>query len=550
MRYLFVAALMVWSGWAAGTAADAAEKDAAGPLSVSLRDRVETSLGTGRHHIRTTPETWTAAETAIILCDVWDAHHCLRAVQRGTELAPRLNQVVEDLRRRGATVIHAPSDCMAYYEKHPARKRAIDTPPSKKLPADITSWCRQIPAEEKAEYPVDQSDGGEDDEPQEHAEWQRKLADQGRNPRLPWIKQMEAIRIDDARDYVTDKGDEVWSILEQRGIKNVILAGVHTNMCVLGRPFGLRQLAKNGKHVVLMRDMTDTMYNPARWPYVSHFTGTDRVIEHIEKYVCPTITSDQVLGGETFRFSKDTRPHVVMVVAEDEYKTEKSLPRYAADTLGQDFRVSFVFGSDQERNEIPGIDLVQQADVLLVSARRRVLRPEAMKLLRDYVASGKPVVGIRTASHAWSLRTGVPPEGFVMWPEWDPQVLGGHYSNHHPAGKSSKISLAAMGAQPPLLRDIPSAGFSSSSSLYRVTPLEPGTVPLLLGEIDGAAAEPVAWTFRRADGGRSFYTSLGSEADFQQEPFRRLLFNALHWTADREIPAAMPAPGPVPDRKI
>ena len=76
---------------------------------------------------------------------------------------------------------------------------------------------------------------------------------------------------------------------------------------MLGRPFGLRQLAKNGKNVVLMRDLTDTMYNPARWPYVSHFRGTDLIIEHIEKYVCPTVTSDQVVGGQPFRFKGDVR---------------------------------------------------------------------------------------------------------------------------------------------------------------------------------------------------------------------------------------------------
>ena len=63
-------------------------------------------------------------------------------------------------------------------------------------------------------------------------------------------------------DAISDSGVEIWNLLEERGINNVILLGVHTNMCVLGRPFGLRQMAKNGKNVVLMRDMTDTMYNP------------------------------------------------------------------------------------------------------------------------------------------------------------------------------------------------------------------------------------------------------------------------------------------------
>ncbi|HSG72338.1 MAG TPA: SMP-30/gluconolactonase/LRE family protein, partial [Planctomycetaceae bacterium] len=110
---------------------------------------------------------------------------------------------------------------------------------------------------------------------------------------------------DSERDFISDRGDEVWNVLESRGIRNVILTGVHVNMCVLGRPFGLRQMARNGKNVVLMRDMTDTMYNPKSWPYVSHFEGTFRIIAHIERFVCPTITSDQIIGGKPFRFRGD-----------------------------------------------------------------------------------------------------------------------------------------------------------------------------------------------------------------------------------------------------
>ncbi len=106
---------------------------------------------------------------------------------------------------------------------------------------------------------------------------------------------------------MSDSGVEIWNLLEQRGIKNVVLLGVHLNMCVSGRPFGLRQLAKNGKHVVLMRDMTDTMYNPAKWPYVDHFKGTALFVEHVEKYICPTMTSDQILGGRPFVFNGQSK---------------------------------------------------------------------------------------------------------------------------------------------------------------------------------------------------------------------------------------------------
>ncbi len=196
---------------------------------------------------------------------------------------------------------------MDAYKDHPARLAALKTPRSKSLPKDIAAWCNRIPAEEKGIYPIDQSDGGEDDDPAEHRAWADKLQKMGRNPRAPWKSQIDVLKIED-RDIISDNGEEIWSVLEQRGSDNVILLGVHTNMCVLGRPFGLRQMAKNGKNVVLMRDLTDTMYNPARAPFVSHFAGTDLIIEHIEKWVCPTITSDQFLGDKPFRFAGDKRP--------------------------------------------------------------------------------------------------------------------------------------------------------------------------------------------------------------------------------------------------
>lgn len=224
------------------------------------------------------------------------------------EFVPRLNQVLSEARRRGATIIHAPSDCLAAYADHPARQRALAVPPSDQLPAGIRAWCSRIPAEEQAAYPIDQSDGGGDDESREHAQWEAKLVALGRNPGTPWKSQSPLITIDPERDYLSDRGDEIWSILQQRGIERVILTGVHANMCILGRPFGLRQMVKNSRQVVFLRDLSDSMYNPERWPHVDHFTGHDLVISHIERFVCPTITSDQFLGGKPFRWQADKRP--------------------------------------------------------------------------------------------------------------------------------------------------------------------------------------------------------------------------------------------------
>jgi len=284
--------------------ADAAADNANARFDVTKQFRKDSQAKPGQYELVTAKEAWKTSETAIIVCDMWDLHHCFNAVQRVGELVPRMNKVLEHARTQGVLIIHAPSDCMDFYKDYPGRALAQAAPKAANLPKDIGAWCYKIPEEEKGKYPIDQSDGGEDDDPKEHAQWAEKLKEMGRNPRAPWKRQHEGLVIRDG-DPISASGVEIWNMLEARGIKNVILLGVHTNMCILGRPFGLRRMASNGKNVVLMRDMTDTMYNPKMEPYVSHFKGTELIIEYIEKYVCPTITSDQVIGGKMFRFKGD-----------------------------------------------------------------------------------------------------------------------------------------------------------------------------------------------------------------------------------------------------
>ena len=158
----------------------AAEDPAA--FALTLRYRVPVAEKSNLFHTLTESENWPADKTAVVVCDVWDSHHCLNAVRRVQEMAPRMNEFLREARRRGALIIHAPSDCMQAYEGHPARRRAQEAPRADNLPAEIGQWCHQIPAEEQGQYPIDQSDGGEDDDPQEHSEWKRKLAAEGRNP--------------------------------------------------------------------------------------------------------------------------------------------------------------------------------------------------------------------------------------------------------------------------------------------------------------------------------------------------------------------------------
>ncbi len=524
-RSLITLLVVAASVLASGIAQHAAAADG---IQLHKRYQEETAEGSGRFHTRIKSETWEPKATAVIVCDMWDRHHCLNATRRGAEVAPRMNQVLKKLRSQGVTVIHAPSSCVGAYQDHPARKHAMQTPRAKSFPAEISQWCHQIPSEEQGEYPIDQSDGGEDDDPQEHAAWAKKLEQLGLNPRGPWKSQTDLLEIK-PQDYISDQGEEIWSILADRGIDNVILLGVHTNMCVLGRPFGLRQMARNGKNVVLMRDMTDTMYNPQRKPFVSHFTGTDLIVAHIEKWVCPTITSDQILGGSEFRFQHDKRPHVVIVMAEREYETNVSLPQFALANLGKKYRVSYVHADAKERNTLPGIEVLEDADLLLLSVRRRALPQAQMKVIRRFIESGKPVVGIRTANHALSLRGKEPPEGCVVWENFDQQVIGGNYSNHHGAGPKVALEVAKTAAKHPVLADVDVSKLQGCGSLYVVSPLADSATPLLIGAIPGKDAEPIAWTNKNPFGGRVFYTSLGHVDDFAQPGMNQLLSNAIDW---------------------
>ncbi|TWT55714.1 ThuA domain-containing protein [Allorhodopirellula solitaria] len=234
----------------------------------------------------------------------------------------------------------------------------------------------------------------------------------------------------------------------------------------------------------------------------------------------------------------ETKPRLVMLIAEREYDTEVTLPRFAEDTLSDQYAVSIVGPAEDDRNAFDGIEKVQQADVLLVSVRRRTLPAEQLAILRQYVASGKPVIGIRTANHAFSVRNQSVPEDRAVWPKWDQEVFGGNYTNHHGRELTTTIRRYHSGSTPAgLLAGIPDdQTWTTQGSLYKVSPLATGATVLLRGSVPGQPSEPVAWTFQRADGGASFYTSLGHRDDFDGSLLPQLLANAIAWSLTASNP--------------
>jgi nicotinamidase-related amidase len=215
------------------------------------------------------------SKIAILICDMWDDHWSRGAAERVEAMAPRMNAVIQAARAKGVHIIHAPSDTLDFYAGTQARRRAQQAP-GVAPPALSENARRTDPS-----LPIDDTDEGSDT---------GELA-----PHHAWSRQHPALEIDQARDAITDDGHEVYNLLKMWSVDQVLIMGVHTNMCVLNRSFGIKQMVRWQVKIALVRDLTDTMYNPARSPYVSHDEGTRLVVGYIERFWCPSITSADLL---------------------------------------------------------------------------------------------------------------------------------------------------------------------------------------------------------------------------------------------------------------
>jgi type 1 glutamine amidotransferase len=257
---------------------------------------------------------------------------------------------------------------------------------------------------------------------------------------------------------------------------------------------------------------------------------------------------------------------VVLVSGDEEYRSEEALPQLAkilAERHGFDCTVLFAIDpktghiDPDVTDNIPGLEALKSADLLVIATRFRNLPDAQMKFVVDYVEAGKPVVGLRTATHAFNLKGSAyqrytwngPDGGFGR------RVLGETWVAHHGQhGKEGTRGIVAPGQQShPILRGIAPGSVFGPTDVYTVKlPLPGDSVPLLLGEVTTTLAfdspavpgkkndpmMPVAWS-RTHNGGRVFTTTMGASQDLSYEGTRRLLVNACYWAAglDPAIPA-------------
>lgn len=262
--------------------------------------------------------------------------------------------------------------------------------------------------------------------------------------------------------------------------------------------------------------------------------------------------------------------HIVLVSGDEEYRSEEALPQLAKILARHHgFKCTVLFAVDPTtgfinpnvNNNIPGLEALKTADLMVIFTRFRSLPEEQMKHIADYVDAGKPIVGIRTATHAFN-----DPPGAVYkkyhWKakgEWEGgfgrHILGETWVNHHGkhGSQATRGIRASESRDHPILRGIGDGDVFGPSDVYTVQlPLRGDAKPLILGQVvDGMKPEdkplagekndpmmPVAWTktYRGAKGesGRVFTTTMGASQDLAYEGTRRLIVNACFWAAGLE----------------
>ena len=262
--------------------------------------------------------------------------------------------------------------------------------------------------------------------------------------------------------------------------------------------------------------------------------------------------------------------HIVFVTGEEEYRSEESMPRLArilAENHG--FRCTVLFAINRDTgaidpetlDNIPGLEALADADLMVLFIRFRELPDDQMKLLMDYVNSGRPFIALRTSTHAFRyVKAPDNPYAELSFNSQDPrggfgrQVLGETWVDHYGVHKSeSTRGIPAEGqAEHPILTGC--KNIWGPSDVYALTTLNGDCVPVLMGQVlSGMAPDdapnpekslvPVAWTktYTGAQGKTAtvFVTTMGHAGDFQSAGFRRMMVNACYWTlgmADRITP--------------
>lgn len=260
--------------------------------------------------------------------------------------------------------------------------------------------------------------------------------------------------------------------------------------------------------------------------------------------------------------------HIVFVSGDDEYRSEEALPMLAKlMAVHHGFKCTVLFAVDEKTGEIvpshqtniPGLEALESADLAVIFLRFRSLPEDQMKYIVDYTNSGKPIIGMRTSTHAFNIRGAEDKYkkftfnfGAEYQGGWGRQVLGETWVNHHGHhGRESTGGIPAKGKEAhPILRGV--TGIWGDTDVYGIRSLTGDSEPLVLGQVlagmtpDAKPVEgkkndpmmPVAWTKTyKGDSGkvsRIFNTTMGAATDLVSDGTRRMMVNSMFWAMEME----------------
>jgi putative heme-binding domain-containing protein len=247
------------------------------------------------------------------------------------------------------------------------------------------------------------------------------------------------------------------------------------------------------------------------------------------------------LGVSTQPIHSAEPRHVAFIIGENEYHTWETLPEFAREELiPRGLDCQFVMASTKEGdNNFTNYACIRDADLLFVSVRRRTPPKDMLTLIRTHLQAGKPLIGIRTASHAF----GAQPQDDLHegWTSFDTEVLGasyqGHYNNTGSNSPTTLVSLVPEVKTHPILQGVSTNQVQVTSHLYKYRDLAATTTVLVVGQLaQHSIIEPVAWV-NTDQNRRVFYCSLGNPEDFRQPFFKTLLVNGVFWALNQPAPS-------------
>lgn len=261
---------------------------------LKLNFRTRELINSTRWKIKTETKDIDPQRTAVIICDLWNSHWCKDSAERIYALAQSVNTMLNIIRPLGIKIIHAPSGSMAHYNEYDQREQFLatirqDGSSNEHRPImspsacycgvcfpGKTTWCA-------IHSPACCVDPGKNSNPC------------SMDPEQSWYSgENKHIEIKDG-DFISDDGTEIYNFIKKRNIEYVFIVGVHLNLCVWGRSFGIQPMVKRGVKMVLIRDLTTVFPHPDLLEYLSHKKQDAAFISWLEKYWCPTIQSHDLI---------------------------------------------------------------------------------------------------------------------------------------------------------------------------------------------------------------------------------------------------------------